>query len=91
MKRIYLLSLTVFAMGVLNAQHAPTFKKIPAELASQTVQIKGNPSTLQNQNKAPQSRFCQKTKLTLASDPFWPLLNFESNCDSAGWLGANTY
>jgi hypothetical protein len=53
MKRIYLLSLTVFAMGVLNAQHAPTFKKIPAELASQTVQIKGNPSTLQNQNKAP--------------------------------------
>jgi len=52
MKKIYLLSLSVFAMSALNAQQAPTLENMPARLASKTLKIEGNRPTAQNQNRA---------------------------------------
>jgi len=53
MKRIYLLSLTVFAMSALHAQHKLTLKETPLKIAPKNIKPKDNPSTLQNQTKAP--------------------------------------
>ena len=52
MKKIYLLSLSVFAAGVLNAQQAPNLESMPAMPASKAMYVPGDRPTAQNQNRA---------------------------------------
>lgn len=52
MKKVYLLSLSVFALGVLNAQQAPTLENMPEMLASKTNKTTENRPTTENQDRA---------------------------------------
>ena len=52
MKKIYLLSLSVFAAGVLNAQQAPTMENLTMMPASAALRIEANRPIEANQNRA---------------------------------------